>query len=468
MRAFRHHLTVAVIVSLLLTGGCQLFKRDKSEPKAAELSNMLSTDNSAAIRADLVQFVEYMESEIRDTAETIEGATDDIDDRRVALNWKLAALTVSAQALAEEDPLDGVIDTWTFCVRQARYLQDGEGADLFGNQHDAALDTARRLQVRAEELAATHLTPDALPRLAAQIESYAREYPIHGVFAHEAPAPFTETESGRNVIATVLNIPLRAAQRVSQGLDPTVRLARSVDQFRALMADYPAVMRWQAQLMLLQIEGSPAIRSLVDSTATVSESTDRISRLADQLPARIREEADKILAAIDERQPELRKTLDAVDAALERAHQTLGEAETAAAAWEQTAATVTLTVQELQKLRGETSPTTAPAAATATSQPAFDIKDYTRSAEAVTAATEELRALLREVRDFIDGPTTDQRLERVDALTARTLASSAAEARRVIDHATWRGVQLVGLVFVLALVYRVIMRVTARRPKTAA
>ena len=84
----------------------------------------------------------------------------------------------------------------------------------------------------------------------------------------------------------------------------------------------------------------------------------------------------------------------------------------------------------------------------------FDINEYTQTAEALNRSTVELRDLLSEVRSFLSGETLEKDLSRVVPLTKAAFAQTIADTRGVVDHIAWRAVQLCGLVFLLALIYR--------------
>ena len=66
----------------------------------------------------------------------------------------------------------------------------------------------------------------------------------------------------------------------------------------------------------------------------------------------------------------------------------------------------------------------------------------------------ELRDLLSEVRSFLSGETLEKDLTRVVPLTKAALAETITETRGIVDHMAWRALQLCGLVFLLALIYR--------------
>ena len=58
------------------------------------------------------------------------------------------------------------------------------------------------------------------------------------------------------------------------------------------------------------------------------------------------------------------------------------------------------------------------------------------------------------MRSFLAGETLEKDLARVVPLTKAALAQTVTETRGIVDYIAWRAVQLCGLVFLLALIYR--------------
>ena len=464
---------------LLAVGGCQTGGGSELKPELASIPEMITRDKRQELVPILRRFSRYFASEVSDSAARIERKSTQRDVRRATLIWRLKLIPGMEDLLASDDPFAILLDAWALCVRMSQYLQEGEGKDLFGEQQKLAVETAQRLQTRIEEIARNYVAENNWDKLSKQIEAYAKQNPIHGVFAFEAPVPFSKAEPGRSVAELVLGAPLRAAQKVGEGLDPTLRLSQSVDRFRDLMEEYPALLRWQMQLTLLELDDIPEIQTLLRGIENVSQSSVRLTRVAEELPERLRKESEQLLDDFDARQPELRTTLDKLQQTAEGLQGALDQATRAGQAWEQTADAATQTIRQVQQFRQQDSQsapagtTSAPASrgapttnVSAETGPPFDINDYTRSAEAMTAAASELRSLLSEVRDFVKGETTEQSLKRINALTDTTLGQTAGQAREVIDHAAWRGAELVALIFVLLVGYRLWTRHTPRGSAT--
>jgi len=437
--------------------------------------NELQTDAAAAaLREDLVQFIEHSEGDVMATANEIEAATQETEVRKAALLWKVNLIQRANEALIEREPIALLFDSWAFCAQQVEYLQQGDGRELFKDQQSLAVAAAARMRTGIEAIAREHVPADKLPDMIRKIESHARANPIRGVFAGDSVKSFSASDDGESLLTKIIGSPWRAFQAGQDALDPTTRLSESIDRFTLIMEDYPSLVRWQAQLLLLSTLDAPAIQSTVRGIESVSESSVRLATVAEELPTRVREEMQIALDDFVAYQPEIRKTLedtratvDGINEALERAasvgatiERSLAEVSRAGEVWETTAEAVTVTIKQLQQFQrpkneGKSAPSAPEAEESSTRN--FDINDYTRTAEATAITTEEIRALLAEFRLFFDGDALDKHVSRVDALTAAVIGQTAARADGVVDHITWRAVQICVLIFVLAIIYRLVV-----------
>ena len=116
----------------------------------------------------------------------------------------------------------------------------------------------------------------------------------------------------------------------------------------------------------------------------------------------------------------------------------------AAVAWEKSAEATNLALKEFGRLK--------PARKDPNSKSSFNINDCRDTAETVTVAADELRTLTAEVREFAES----------DVLTKYALA-----VERCTNHLAWRIVQLLLLIFVLALVYKIVVRRNSAFTKSA-
>lgn len=478
MRCRKHHHVACALGSLLVAhiAGCRFAEHREPPPEPDGPEIKLSASVRQSLEDDLDDVLEFAEQAIVRITHQIESETDDRAIRRAALSWKLDLLADMQQEANTKEPLRALVDTWALAVRVAEYVQAGAGRDLFGKWQPQARAVAADVLREFERLGRAYLPAKSQPQIVRQIHAYARQHPIRGLFDHEAVRDFGEADEGRSLIQRLLAAPMRAVGTVGGGLDPTARLARAVDRFTELMQDYPALVRWQLQLALLDVDQMPSVTNVVTSLRQAAEAASAFNQTAAALPQRLRTESQQLLEDFDARQPELRHTLNEARDTIAAANDTLKQAQPVAEsirttttelvragqAWSETAAAVEATLDQLHKLK-------PPREAEAGDAPQFDIKDYTRTAEALRAATVELRALLSDLDRFAESPALDRTATRAHTIAGNVLTETDTRLRSVIDHAFWRALQLALLVVVVVVTSQLLLRrnATPSRENTA-
>jgi len=239
------------------------------------------------------------------------------------------------------------------------------------------------------------------------------------------------------------------------------------------MEEFPANTRWQAQLLAMNLEEMPSLVSARESIEKIADSTEEITRIAEEMPQRWREQAEVLLATVDAAQPQLQTTLgqaqrtaDSIQGAVREAKDMLSGVDTASQELTRAADAVTLTIQEIRALvpgsrkdqKGQTDSATEQLDPSLHQPPAQTEKDKSFSFAAVTESaaelgetTDKLRLLLADVRGFVESDRTDEQTN-----FGKALAAASAEFQGIIDHAAKRAVQLFALFFTLLVVYRLI------------
>ena len=224
--------------------------------------------------------------------------------------------------------------------------------------------------------------------------------------------------------------PLSALNPFSGVSDTAVAIhevSKSAESFRDAVLELPDVLRWQTELTLHDLRHSDEITGALSSIAEVAESSTRISETAERLPDEVRETLDQATGTLDRLEPLLvsgTSLMESFDAA---------------------GATWTTTFQAFQEMLAglipEEDPNAPPPDPENPPRP-FDILDYAKTAEELTATAAELRVLLDDVRTTAGGPEL------------QTVVSSASEtAHSTIDHIVLRiGQLLFGLLVGIVLV----------------
>lgn len=435
-------------LSVALAAGCQGVASRESDQRSVSTSVQLREPATESLRAELEPFVEFAESRVEETVGLIQSEATDRGARRAALAWRLEILPEMRDDLQSKPPLAMLLDSWALWLRISEYLRAGEGRALFGEHQPRAVRAAADVQRAAEALARKHLPADAYADVVQRVNAYARAHPIGGVFAHRNVEDFAQAEEARGVADAMLGLPLRAIQQMGKGLDPTVGLAQAVDRLTLLMRDYPALVRWQTELLLMEIEQLESMQTTVAGIRDVSDASQRVATVAEELPQRLREQVDALLADLDARQPELRTTLSElrdtviqVETTSSSVRQTVQEVTQAGVVLTETAHAVESTLGAIQALRTPHASGVPEADSAAAPRP-FDVQDYEHAADALTGAAREIRTLLEDVRDLIAGDTLARGSTEASAFTDSVLTQTDTRLRGVVDYAFWRAVQL--------------------------
>jgi hypothetical protein len=225
------------------------------------------------------------------------------------------------------------------------------------------------------------------------------------------------------------------------GLDPAVReITRSrlfAERAMFVIQRLPFLVRWQAELMTDQFLNQQPVAEALTSADRFSRAAEAASQTAAQLPDRITAEREAILLALEAQESRLRELATEIGRTLEAGRQMSGSLNT-----------TLVTFDALMKRFGVGEAPTHPPVGT--NSPPFNILDYARTAEQITAMAQQLDALIRDAGSTLDSPALDRRIADLNALSAR----AKADVKAVLNHAFLLGAGLILLAFACALAYR--------------
>ena len=96
---------VLLVILLAPLAGCANTGDSKIETAFSDVPSLYTDEAKSALRDDLVQFIEYVETEIEATADQIMDRSPAADVRKAALLWKVEIIPLANEALAESDPV---------------------------------------------------------------------------------------------------------------------------------------------------------------------------------------------------------------------------------------------------------------------------------------------------------------------------------------------------------------------------
>jgi len=194
----------------------------------------------------------------------------------------------------------------------------------------------------------------------------------------------------------------------------------------------------------------PQVQQLVTNSTAIAASMERFARVAEQLPPQVSAEREEILKALEAQEKNLTPLVNEV-------RQTIS----AGTQMSTSLNTMLATFDALMKRFGvgETNNTSPPK----TNSEPFRIQDYTATAAQLEATARQLTELLVTLDQSI-GSTN---LAQLAAQVAPVVQQAQTGGKEIVDYAFWKGVLLVAIVLVAALIYRLLgARMTATNSKS--
>jgi hypothetical protein len=418
----------ACLSLLLLLGAC------RSIPGSRTIGNLVTGRGLGSglitqqeLRDELVQYASRFEATVVGTAVQISLGTQDPVIQRRALRWKLGAVPVVNEAAFLPEPEAAYVAVLTIATSMHVFLTTGVGSETFGDQQSRAVAASSDLLTAARELGTSFLSEREHARVLAEVDRMVSERPMRDDFVAEGIQALVSQTQASGVFDWVTAIPLspfRALTGVDEGAQGIREFNDTALRFSRIVASMPTLLRWNLELLALDLGRQPSLESAIASMDAVARSAQTVSETAQLLPETLRTLLEELDAS--------GKSLTPLAASLER---TAAEVGAAGNAW-------SALVARFQKEPAD------PAAA-AGSRP-FDIREWEQTAAQVSAAAAELRRLLESTRTLAGSEELPAALE---ALTER-VEEVEARSRSLVDLAALRGLQLIVVFFVLLFLHR--------------
>ena len=404
----RHLVTLLLMATIAATGCGSLRLPFTGEPP---LFGTSMTEES--LRSAIGGFATRFGGVVGSAAEDISEATDQRSIRRRTLLWRMRMIP-AAQAAAFSDPAqEGYLRALGISVAQRLYLTEGDGRALFGAQQSIAVDAANIIEEDALQIGAQFLSPDNQQQVKADVEALARKNPIVGRdFSLQRVQSVSLAAASSQSLMSVLTLPLApftALRGVDSGAAAIRDFNATANVFSRIVAQLPAQIRAESELLLYEVEDRDTMIRSVAAIETMAASAQRASESIERLPA------------------DIQKSLADSKGAIQEANQALLTARDILVPLTQVSENVKLAGDSWAALfpkKKEGEPPGRP----------FDVREWQSAAAQIGTSAGELRALAVEI----------------NTLTGGTKLEAA------VDHAAWRGAQLVALFFALLVGYRLL------------
>lgn len=366
-------------------------------------------------------------------------------DRAQALTWKISLGTTICTIASGPNAVGNLLDLTVFVTVLRTSVEDYWQPTNFGESAQFIVDVLRRSESEIWERASRVLSQDQQRELKEAIDGWCRDQ-TRLQEAMTARAAGWAMEVGRMQAGTAARtgsvFGLLMLDPFS-GLDPTTR---EITQSRLLaeralfvVQRMPELVRWQTELLALDAVQGPAMQQLVANTTAWSDAIERITRVAEQLPGQVTAEREAILR-------ELEKQEAALTPLIEEVRRTLVASTAMSTSWN-----VTLTTFDALMQRFGLGEDRAPDPGATPSEP-FRIGDYGRTAEQLDSAAARLTELLLTFERTL-GSTN---LMQLSAQMAPVVGRVQDSGKEMVDYAFGKAVQLVVIMAVAALLYRLV------------
>jgi methyl-accepting chemotaxis protein len=419
----------AVFLTACLLSGCELGTRRTVGQEETPVDGQIS---QLELRGELDRFEYFFSTSMKQTASDLDAAATTQRARRNNMQMRTRILEALYAMTASNDPVVAFFDTWSLVIRLRQYLQEGNGKTLYGDQQPLAVDFIQRSEDEITQIAQVLLKPEQFEKIQANLETFAQQSPITGLYSNLIIYPTREETKEVGPFLRTLSIPMapiRAMEGVDNTADAIHRVRDSVERFTDVAQLFPETSRWQLSILMDDFEASNMTQSFLISLEQVSQSSARLVEALDTLP----QEVKTMLDESDHAQQQLQATMKTAAETAERLERTLAEAtETAAAVQNASESIREMALVFKEKTpRGPDDP------------PPFSMHDFNtmltnagQTADKVTAAVVQLQQTIH----------TDTQTE------------VQKQLRSVINTLTLRLFGLIVTIFVLAVIYHFIKR----------
>jgi hypothetical protein len=409
------------------------------------------------LQTEVLRFADNYVNSVAFAADALAAGVGSRDAQIAALKWKLGQANAAYADATGENPVWNALDLAVLSMVSRMVITHPDVRREFGPPADPLVATQTDLEKSAWALVATFLTPDQVGELRSLVEEWRRanpnernvtgarfrEFAINlGKFSSSGPR-----QKPTSIFSMLYLDPFAGLDPTTVAIDQSRELAERVVAYAERL---PTLVRWQAELLALQVAQQPAAQELSGDLGRTSRSIESISKTAEGIPELVdtqrKEAIDQIFAGVTAQRDALLGELDARDAKIRSLLAQLRETMNAGGAMGES---LTGTIKSLDAFVRYVSPPKDPNAPPSTGKP-FDPLDYGQAASQVGSMARDLNTLLASA-----GATAPA--------LAKISSGAGDDMKRVVDHAFWMGVLLIAILLMGWVLARLAYRLLERR-----
>ncbi|MDZ4831879.1 MAG: hypothetical protein SGJ09_17015 [Phycisphaerae bacterium] len=355
------------------------------------------------------------------------------------------------------DPFSQLLDLTVVVTLTATIaIDEAKADDLLGTPERAQIlkTPLRKAREDVWEIASRVLTPEQLETLDRLIFDWRRDNPDVESISFVRFGDFA-TGRGKSVIADVRSGTglLAPVDDAKKELNETRLLGERIF-YMAKRA--PLLISMQSDQLLSQVATTPEVKQAIDVAERLATSVDRVSLVAEKLPATLIAERENIVASIEQTSGTLRLTLADYESAIGRTDDLVHSVNDLSVSAREVlrsvdgaAGTLTKTLEAAERVAKQF----APAPGSETAKP-VDPEVYARMVADVKGSLVELNKALESTRTLAEGSLWAKPLEAADRISKARVEHASSELRGLVDVIFLRGIVLIGLTFSLLFLYK--------------
>ncbi len=432
---------LGMCIAVLMLGGCATQQRQATEESSRRLDG--AEAGARVTRAELDQltrgFADRYVGLLYSVCDALKEDNPDPAQRRAAQILLVDNASNVYDIASNADPFTRVLDlvVITTLVSQ-EWDDDGRAVAVFGKRGQALADALSQARAESRLLAARVLTADQLGILDSLLRDWRQENPkvLRASFVR-----FSNFAIGRGKSA--------AAQLLeARGLFEEIGEAgQSVDEARLLaertfyrLKRESTLLRWQAAAMKADLVATPELNTALADMHAVSDQIER-------LPANIAAERQAIFSELDDRMQRADATIANMWAALDETNTFVASLKPVGESLNEILTTVdTLFARYAALYRSKTGDEGQP----------FDIREYEQTAKEVTLAAERMNELLTTTEHLLGSPDLSQGIQKMNNSVDGRIMTVTDQSQVVMNAFFWRVCALLGVLFAMLILYRVI------------
>jgi hypothetical protein len=428
-----------VLLAALLCASCSTIrgmmpKQKEAQQQATELQQL---------QLEVMRFADEYAARVSEPVQRLQATAHSPEERLAGHNWRLSQSTSAYVIASGPNPTVNALDMVVLATLSRMVAEDHFVAELYGERARPLQDVHRRLEPQAWGLLEGVLTPEQIQQLHTVIDDWRAEHPQIRSVAYIHFRDFAKSVSRkRPEHATESLFGLLGLDPLSN-LDPAVQEIAQTRQLAERTIYYiqraPNLLDMQIERLAYQLAVMPETKQLLADTNAFGAAATSASTLANQIPQLVARE----------RQAAIAQVMDSLNSQQAQTRQLLTELRSALEAGTQTSDSINGTIRSIDAMMARFDKPKPDAADAPPGKP-FDISAYAATARELAGAAQQLQALVVQLDTSAGG-------------VQRLTSSLAVDAGNVVDHAFWRGVQLiivlVAAILVAMLVYRYVTRV---------